>query len=554
MALDALRRLPNRIGDYAGSVLASAVSTLLGTSSGNPLDTIQRQRGHDIESQERARRLQSQAEQANSTEAWITCAGAWFGLDQFDRALECFERALTIDARCSAALDGKATVLKTRGQLKEAISTYRQALDVEPSNMAAFQNLLFALLCSNDVDDAEILQWHRRFAQQFEQPFLQLRGGYKNTREPERRLRIGYLSADLRDHVTGRCMAPLLKRHDKRNFDVYCYFNGRLADDFTRTLKAAGGTWRDMSKLDDAQLCKQIKADRIDILVDLSGHTPGNRVLAVARKPAPVQVSYLDYSATTGLQAMDYRLTTEACDPVGTADAFYSEILQRLPGTYWLYNPPKLPHAQQEQEEKKEENKPYLLFSCLNSYYRICDEAIALWAGILRRVPNARLALVGVPAGHAQDEVLQRFGKLGVRPSRIELFGILNHGHYLQLVRATDIALAPFPYNGAMSMLDAMWHGVPVVSLGGGAAFRSRMGNCLLPLVDLQDLIAGNAAQYADVAVRLAQDASRRQELRAQLRDRMKRSPICDAPALTTAIEAAYRDAWRRFCAQNITP
>jgi predicted O-linked N-acetylglucosamine transferase (SPINDLY family) len=545
MALDALRRLPNRIGDYAGSMLASAVSSLLKTSSGNPLDTIQRQRGHDVESQERARRLQSQAEQNNNIAAWTASAGAWFGLDQFDRALDAFERALAIDARCSAALDGKATVLKTRGQLHEAISTYRQALEAEPSNMAAFQNLLFALLCSNDVDDAEILEWHVRFARQFEQPLLASHGAYRNTREPGRRLRIGYLSADLRDHVTGRCMAPVLKRHDKRNFDVYCYHDARLADDFTRKLKAAGGTWRDMSKLDDAQLCKQIKADRIDVLVDLSGHTPGNRVLAIARKPAPVQVSYLDYSATMGLQAMDYRLTAEACDPAGTADAFYRETLLRLPGTYWLYNPPQLPDADEEKE------KPYLLFSCLNSFYRICDEAMEIWAGILKRVPNARLALVGVPAGHAQESVLRRFGKLGIRPSRIELFGILNHGHYLQLVRATDIALAPFPYNGAMSMLDAMWHGVPVVSLGGGAAFRSRMGNCLLPLVDLQDLIAGNAADYADIAVRLAQDAGRRHDLRAHLRDRMKRSPICDAPALTTAIETAYRDAWRRFCAQT---
>lgn len=544
MALDALRRLPNRIGDYAGSVLASAVSSLLGTSSGNPLDTIQRQRGHDIESQEGARELQSQAEQTGSTAAWLTSAGAWFQLDQFDRALESFEQALAIDARCSAALDGKATVQKTRGQLPEAISTYRLALEVEPSNIAAFQNLLFTLLCAGDVGDAEILDWHRRFASQFEQPLRDQHGGYKNTREPQRRLRIAYLSADLRDHVTGRCMAPLLKRHDKKNFDVYCYYDGRLADDFTRTMRAASGTWRDMSKLDDEQLCKQIRTDRIDILVDLSGHTPGNRVLAVARKPAPVQVSYLDYSATTGMQAMDYRLTTQACDPSGTADAFYSETLLRLPATYWLYNPAPVP------DTPDDPAKPYLLFSCLNSFYRISDEALAIWAGILKRVPNARLALVGVPAGHAQERVLQRFAKLGIRASRIELFGILNHGHYVQLVRATDIALAPFPYNGAMSMLDAMWHGVPVVCLGGGAAFRSRMGDCLLPLVDLQDLIAGNAAEYADIAVRLAQDASRRQALRSQLRERMKRSPICDATALTAAVEAAYRDAWRRFCSR----
>lgn len=546
MPLHAWRRLPNRIGDYAGSMLASAVSSLLKTSTADPLDGIQRQRGHDIESQEHARKLQAQAEQGNSAAAWIESASAWFRIDHFDQALASFERALAVDPRSSLALDGKATVLKTRGQLREAIATYQLALEADPSNVAAFQNLLFALLCSGDVSDAHILEWHERFAMQFEQPMLKSHGAWRNTRDPERRLRIAYLSADLRDHVTGRCMAPLLKRHDKRHFDVYCYHDGRLADDFTRSLRAAGGTWRDMARLDDEQLCKQIRSDRIDILVDLSGHTPGNRALAVARKPAPVQVSYLDYSATTGLKAMDLRLTTEACDPSGSADAFYTETLQRLPGTYWLYNPPQMSAV----ESEAQADKPYLLFSCLNSFYRVSDEAIALWSAILKRVPDARLALVGVPAGHAQESVLKRFGKLGIRPSRIELFGILNHGHYLQLVRATDVALAPFPYNGAMSMLDAMWLGVPVVSLGGGAAFRSRMGDCLLPLVGIQDLIAANAADYADIAVRLAHDAARRHDLRAQLRGRMQHSPICDAPALTAAVESAYREAWRRFCAQ----
>lgn len=550
MALDALRRLPNRIGDYAGSVLASAVSSLLKTSTANPLDGIQRQRGHDIESQEHASKLQARADQDNDAAAWIECAGAWFRIDRFDEALESFERALAIDPRSSVALDGKATVQKTRGQLREAIATYQLALGADPSNMAAFQNLLFALLCSGEASDGQILEWHQRFARQFEQPLLASHGGWRNTREPGRRLRIGYLSADLRDHVTGRCMAPLLKRHDKRQFDVYCYHDARLADGFTRALRGAGGTWRDMSTLDDAQLCQQIRSDRIDILVDLSGHTPGNRALAVARKPAPVQVSYLDYSATTGLRSMDLRLTTEACDPTGTADAFYTERLVRLPGSYWLYNPPQLPVAEAQAQAHPQADKPYLLFSCLNSFYRVSDEAIALWAAILKRVPNARLALVGVPAGHAQENVLQRFHRHGIRASRLELFGILNHGHYLQLVRATDIALAPFPYNGAMSMLDAMWHGVPVVCLGGGATFRSRMGDCLLPLMDLQDLIAGNAGEYADIAVRLAHDAALRHDLRAQLQGRMKRSPICDAPVLTAAIEAAYREAWRRFCAQ----
>jgi predicted O-linked N-acetylglucosamine transferase (SPINDLY family) len=398
------------------------------------------------------------------------------------------------------------------------------------------------MLCSGEVGDAEILDWHLHFAREVEDPLKPSRYAHKRPVPAARPLRIGYVSADLRDHVTGRCINPILTHHDRRNFKTYCYFDGRLADDFTRNMQRSGGTWRDMSKMDDAQLAKQIKADHIDILVDLSGHTPGNRLLAFARKPAPIQVSYLDYSATTGFESIDYRLTTARCDTEGEADACYSETLYRLPDTYWLYNPPEVPDL------APPDDKPWLLLSCLNSFYRVSDSAIVMWADTLRRVPRSRLALVGVPMGEARDRVLERFGKLGVSASRIEMFGILNHGHYLQLVRATDIALAPFPYNGAMTMLDCLWNGVPVVSLRGGPTFRSSMGNCILGLLKLEELIADRDVDYSNIVVALAENRNRRLELRAGLRERLKRSPLCDAPALTKAIETAYRYMWEQYC------
>jgi predicted O-linked N-acetylglucosamine transferase (SPINDLY family) len=542
----ALRQVPDRLRQYAGRFLASVLSRYLKTSSSDPLDYIPRQRAHAIEAQQRVQEMEAKllANNSQDSSSWVTCGGAWFDLDQFDRAIESFDRALAIDPLNHEAINRLAISLKIQGELGRAIALYRRALEIEPRNISAFQNLLFAMLCSGEATEAEIFEWHLRFAQEFEKPLVTFRSSHTKLSDPARRLRIGYVSADLRDHVTGRCMAPILAHHDRKNFKIYCYFDGNRADDFTRGMQAIGGTWRNMAKFDDAQLCKQVLADRIDILVDLSGHTPGNRILAFARKPAPVQVSYLDYSATTGLASMDYRLTTAACDVENAADAFYTEALVRLPGTYWLYNPAEVPDI----APIFDRTSGGLLLACLNSFYRISDAAILIWAEILRRLPTARLALVSVPTGKERIKILQRFKKLGIDASRIELFGFLQYGHYLQLIRATDIALAPFPYNGAMTTLDCLWNGAPVVCLRGGSTFRSNMGNCVLGLLNLENLIADRAADYVDIAVRLAQDRNLRLDLRAGLRERMKHSAICDASALTTAIEAAYRGMWRHYC------
>lgn len=544
--LNAPEKTRHRLGQFAGQFLASVLSWFLRPSSSGPLGHIQRQRMHSMEAQQRVQEMEARllAGDLQDASLWVTCGFDWFELDQFDHASKCFERALEIDPLGHEAMNGMANVLKTQGELERAISLYRRALEAAPSNVTVFQNLLFAMLCSGKTSETEIFEWHLRFAQEFEKPLAVFRGSHANFADPARRLRIGYVSADLRGHVTGRCIAPILAHHDRKNFKIFCYFDGRLADDFTRSMQAAGGTWRDMSNLDDSQLCKLVKADCIDILVDMSGHTPGNRLLAFARKPAPVQVSYLDYSATTGLKSMDYRLTAEGCDAEGEADAFYSETLFRLPKSFWLYNPPETPNI----STTPDKTSGRLLLSCLNSLYRVSDAAILIWADILQRLPAARLALVSVPDGKARTRILRRFKELGIKASRIEMFGILNHDHYLQLVRATDIALAPFPYNGAMTMLDCLWNGVPVVCLRGGPTFRSNMGNCILGLLNLKSLIAAGEADYANIVINLAEDRKLRLELCAGLRERVKNSALCDAPALTAAIETAYREMWQRHC------
>jgi protein O-GlcNAc transferase len=538
-----------RLGRLVGSALGAVISARIEGPRSDPLDVIPRRRIHGLDAVHEAGRLEAQASGAEGQggAAWVACAWAWFRLDEIERARAAFERALAIDPANPAALDGLGTLRKSAGDLAGAIAAYRQALEIAPTSLVTFQNLLFALLCSADTSEREILEWHTRFSERFERPLGAGLPAHVGERDPSRRLRIGYVSADLRDHVTGRCVAPLLAAHDRDAFDVRCYFDGRRADDFTREMQRRGGTWCDMAPLDDATLVERIRGDGVDILVDLSGHTPGNRLLAFARRPAPVQVSYLDYSATTGLKAMDYRLTTASCDREGFAEAFYTETLYRLPHTCWIYNPPVVPDIA---PVASRAGNGGLLLACLNSFYRVTDPALRTWGGILRRLPHARLALVGVPGDDAaRRRIARRFESLGVDASRVEMFGILNYGHYIQLVRATDIALAPFPYNGAMTTFDCLSTGVPVVCLRGGGTFRSSMGDCILGLVGLERFVAKDLEAYARTVVELARNADALRDLRTDIPKRMARSPIRDAPALAREIETAYRLMWRRHCA-----
>jgi predicted O-linked N-acetylglucosamine transferase (SPINDLY family) len=510
----------------------------------DPLGHIQRSRGHEPEKVAGAAGLIAQARDRKDSAAWVVAGRASMAVDDFDGALNAFRQAKQLDPNNVASSTGLGDVLLAKGELDDAIAAYRGAVESDPTHsLPAFQSLLFALLCSARATEEEIKEWHMRFASRYEEPLRNQWPSHPNTRDPHRRIRVAYLSGELRDYVTGRFIEPVLARHDRKRFDVHCYFDARLADAFTQRMRRHGGSWHDFSRLDDEALSRHIQSQKIDILVDLSGHAQGNRVLAVARHPAPVQVSYLDYSATTGLESLQFRLTTAALDQPGVADAFYTEALTRLPGTYWLYNPggPVVEH--------ESVDKPWILFACLNSFYRVNDDALRLWSRILKQVPQSRLALVGVPPGDAQRNVLRKLSRLGIAPGRVELFGFLNHGHYQQIVRATDIALAPFPYNGATTLMDCLWQGTPVVSLRGGPTFRSSMGNCIHSLMGLEDLLAADADRYVKCAVELACDTARRRELRETLRDRMKRSSICDAGALTAAIESAYRKIWADYCA-----
>jgi predicted O-linked N-acetylglucosamine transferase (SPINDLY family) len=295
----------------------------------------------------------------------------------------------------------------------------------------------------------------------------------------------------------------------------------------------------------DQQLARRIRDDGIDILVDLAGHTAGNRLLTFARKPAPVQATYLGYVATTGLAAMDYRLTHGDADPPGN-DAFYSEKLVRLPNILYCYRPPQA-------DETDVSSTPiltngYVTFGSMNNFAKVSSETITLWADILRAVPDSRLVISSVSEGASRLSIYALFASHGIEQHRLDLHGRLTFAEFRTLHGEIDIALDSFPFNGGTTTCETLWQGVPVVTLI-GKTFVSRVGYMLLKAMALDDLAAADKHQYVDIAVTLARDVERLKSLRSGMRNRFNASPLRDEVTFTRDMEAAFREMWRTYCA-----
>jgi len=464
--------------------------------------------------------------------------------NQLDEAADCMRRILASDPADASAHLLLANMRRNQARHREAIEHYELAIRHDPNPVVAFQNLLFCMLCSGDFSAADIHAKHREFARRFEQPLLPPNPVFGNNRDAERRLKVGYLSPEFRNNVVGHFMLPILENHDRTRFETHCYFLGAAGDGISDRLKVHVDQWHEVHGFSAEALAAQIRGDGIDILVDLCGHGPGNRVLALARRPAPVQVSYLDYSATTGLSAMDYRLTTEYCDPSGTADRYYSEQLRRLPGAYWTYNPAlSLPVS-----ALPARANGCVTFGSFNTYYRITSEVLDLWARVLLAVPRSRLVIVSVAAGSAQEALLERLDRAGIASERVAVHGVVSYTKYHELMGTVDIALAPWPYNGATTVMDCLWNGVPVVSMAGGETFSTRLGCSVLAAAGLSELIAADARDYVRTASELASDVARLAALRPTLRQKLERSPLRDFRGFTKGLESAYRGMWSDWC------
>jgi protein O-GlcNAc transferase len=385
-------------------------------------------------------------------------------------------------------------------------------------------------------DAQALLAAHREWARQYADPLAAGIGPHANDRAPDRPLRIGYVSPDFRTHPVGRFVAPLLESHSA-SVSVYCYSSVSVPDETTERCRAVS-VWCDARNFSDRQLADQIREDGIDILVDLSMHVIGNRLLTFARKPAPVQVTYLAYCGTTGLGTMDYRLTDGYFDPPGTDDD-YTERSIRLPHSYWCYEAP--------------ENSPYVgplparrngfvTFGCLNNFAKVSVPTLEAWARVLQAVPGSRL-LIHAQEGTHRDRVRIFFSHAGVDPDRVQFVKGMPLLDYLHLHNLIDIALDPFPYAGGTTTLDALWMGVPVVTLAGRTAV-GRGGVSILSNVGLPELIARTPDEYVDIAALLAADQARLVALRGGLRPCLRASPVMNAAGFARDLEAAYREMW----------
>ena len=461
---------------------------------------------------------------------------------ELDEAIKWYLQAAQLKPTFAEAHLNLGAVFNSQGKLDEAIRSYRRALELNPDYSMAHSGLLYSLLLGFS-DNQSIIEEHRRWNNRFALPLANFIKSHPHGREPSRRLRIGYLSPDFSNHPVGRFMRPLLESHDHDHFEIVCYSDIRKPDSNTEHCRAQADLWRDVHQFSTEQLDHTIREDRIDILVDLAMHTVGNRLLVFARKPAPVQVTYLAYPGTTGLDTIDYRITDPYLDPPGQDDPSYSEQSIRLPENYWCYQAP--PVATQV-NSLPALDKGYVTFGCLNNFCKVNLNALNAWIALVESTPNSRLVLHARPGSHC-DHARKLISERGISVDRLELIDKMPMLKYFESYHGIDLALDPFPCGGGTTTCDALWMGVPVVTLAGRRAV-GRGGLSILSNLGMPELVAQNVEQYVQIAANLASDLPGLSKIRMDLRDRMRASPLMDAPRFARNVEAAYREMWRRWC------
>lgn len=482
----------------------------------------------------------------DSADAFNDLGTAFYIQGLLDDAVAAYRQATRLKPEHARAWSNLGIALKEQGDIDAAIASHRRALEINPASCNAHSNLVYAMHLSPKYLAADIYEEQSRWYEQHARHLAESLRPHDNDRSPDRRLRIGYVSPDLREHVVGRFVLPLLESHDHERFEIFCYASVRLPDAMTARCRDHADAWRDVATLSDEQLADTIRHDQIDILVDLAMHTAGNRLLTFARKPAPVQVTYLAYAGATGLRTIDYRLTDPHLDPPESREKASFEEPLWLPETYWCYRaPPEAPAV----GPLPALSAGHVTLGCLNGFGKVSAPALEAFASLLLAIPTAKLLLHAGEGSH-RDRVRELFANRGISPDRLSFAGRMSKEAYFRLYNEIDIALDPFPYGGGTTTCDALWMGVPVVSLAGETSV-SRAGLSILSNVGLPELVATDCAGYIEAARRLADDLPQLEHLRATLRDRMRVSPLCDAPRFTRHLEAAYRDIWRRWCGQQ---
>ncbi|HEX4796758.1 MAG TPA: tetratricopeptide repeat protein [Humisphaera sp.] len=468
---------------------------------------------------------------------------------RIDEAIECYGRAIAINPAFEGAHSALGSGLREAGRISEAVAAFRKAVELRPDFRVAHSNLIYAMHFDPLTDPAENFAEHLRWAAKFAEPLRGTIAPHSNDRNPSRRLRIAYVSPDFTNHVIGFFMEPILERHDCANFEVYCYSDAAAPDETTARLQRHANVWRQTAGASDEQLAQLIHQDRIDILIDLTLHMRGSRLAMFARKPAPVQITHLAYCATSGISAMDWCITDPQMSPPGLHEQWFTEKLLRLKESYWCY---RAPPASPPVGPLPAERSGYITFGSLNSFAKVNPQVIALGASVLQAVPNSRL-MVHAPMGDANAAARKMFTDAGIDPNRLTLIGRQQREQYLEQYNQIDIALDSFPYGGGTTSIDALWMGVPLITLAGKTAL-SRTGVTLLSNLDLREWVGETPEQYVEIATSVASDISRLAQLRGTVRQRLQDSPLMNEQAYVRNLEAAYRYAWREWLRSEPSP
>ncbi len=479
----------------------------------------------------------------------LACGTLLSELGRWDEAVAALRDARRLDPESPAILNNLGNALKGAGEIREAVQSFELAVARAPDFKDARQSRIFLMHYLPDVAPEAMFAAQREFNELHAAPLAAMHKPHANAPDPERPLRVGYVSGDFKRHPVGYFIKPVLEAHRRDFASVVCYSTRAQRDDLTAGIEAACDIWRQVDNLRDDAFAEQIRADAIDILVDLSGHTRGDRLLTFARRPAPVQATWLGFLDTTGLDAIDYIIVDPLFMPPPGSRQRLSEAPLVLPRSYLCYQPPV--YAPDVSPLPAQRDGRGVRFGSFNNLAKINGEVIALWAEVLKAVPDATLVLKtgNLVRARSREWLVERFGVHGIKPARLDLRPGVPHPDLLASYGEIDVALDPFPYTGGLTTLEALWMGVPVLTLAGDTLLR-RMGVTCLGNAGLPEFVAESPQHYVEIAARCAREIPWLAEIRRGMRDRLARSSLFDSAAFTRDLEDGYRRVWRDWCAR----
>jgi len=466
-------------------------------------------------------------------------------LEKLDDSLIHFSNTIQYDPHFYAAHNNLSATLSKLGRIDEAVAACRHAIGINPAWNEMHSNMLFALTHSASTHPDTLFKEHQRFGQQFETPLRALWPRHQNQPDPERTLRIGIVSADLNNHAMANFITPVLENlmHATR-LEVFIYCNNKVDDHITAHLRAVVGRWHNVQALSDEQLARQIGQDGIDILIDLSGHTGYNRLLTFARKPAPLQATWMGYPMTTGMLAMDYYLTDRHFSPPGLLDEQFTEKLLLLPACAPYVPSPEAPAI----SPAPALVNGHVTFGSFNRANKISRDVVARWSSLLRAVPTARMLVAGMPSEQITAMLRGWFDEEGIAAERLSFHAVTDIQNYLVMHRLVDVCVDTWPYTGGTTTLNALWMGVPTLTMV-GQTLPSRVGAAILGHLGLDQFIAQDEADFMQKGVAIASDIAALGQLRTDMRARLNNSAAGQPALIAAGLENALRSMWQRWCA-----